>query len=93
MLAIGVWALVLALITSVITSLGLFCGVQPRMTLSSGPTDDPLGPQPFSATTPVFVVALNAPTTAVGVLSVTGFHNHAAVAGDRASQLPVITTR
>ena len=72
MLAIGVWAFVCALMTSVILSLGLFCGVQPRTTLSSGPTLAPFGPQPWRATTPVFVAELNAPSTAVGLVSVSG---------------------
>src|ERR1051325_3326979 len=57
----GVWALVIALITSWITSLGLFCGVQPSRRLSSGPTVAPFGPQAWSFTTPVLVLASNAP--------------------------------
>ena len=61
MLWIVVCAFVVALIASVITSLGLFAGVQPSRTLSSGPTEAPFGPQPCSLTTPLFVCALNAP--------------------------------
>src|SRR5437879_13801960 len=58
--------LVVALITSVVVSLGLFCGVQPRSRLSLGPTVAPFGPHAWSGTTPVFVTGSNAPTTAVG---------------------------
>src|SRR5215472_10752382 len=69
---IGVWTLVLALIASVIVSLGLLRGVQPRSTLSSVPTEEPLGLQAFSLTTPSFVAGLKAPWTAVGWASVFG---------------------
>ena len=55
MLATGVCALVIAFITSVITSLGLFAGVQPNRMLSFGPTVAPFGPQAWSLTTPVLV--------------------------------------
>src|SRR5262244_3551996 len=46
-----VCSLLLALITSVITSLGLLAGVQPSRILSCGPTVEPFGPQPVSGTT------------------------------------------
>src|SRR5713226_4921093 len=57
--------LVLALMTSVVVSLGLFCGVQPSNRLAFGPTVAPFGPHAFNFTTPVFVAGLNAPIVAV----------------------------
>src|SRR3954453_15056227 len=68
----GVCTLVLALMTSVMWSLGLFAGVQPSRMLSCGPTVAPFGPQACSGMTPVLVGGLNAPCTAVGVVSVAG---------------------
>src|ERR1700693_61907 len=64
----GVCSLVLALITNVVVSLGLFCGVQPSNRLSSGPTVAPFGLQAWSSTTPVLVAGSNAPRTAVGAV-------------------------
>src|ERR1700694_4853824 len=64
----GVGSLVLALITNVVVSLGLFCGVQPSNRLSSGPTVAPFGLQAWSRTTPVFLAGLKAPWTAVGAV-------------------------
>src|SRR5262252_1177255 len=64
--------LILALITSVVTLLGLLAGVQPSSRLSFTPTVAPLGPQACSGTTPVLVAGLNAPTTAVDIVSVVG---------------------
>src|SRR5690349_12291065 len=68
MLLTGVCALLVAFMTRLITSLGLFAGVQPSRMLSCGPTVAPFGPQWWSATTPVLVLELNAPWTTTTVV-------------------------
>jgi len=65
MLLTGVCTLLTAFNTSVIVSLGLFCGVQPNRMFSFGPTVAPFGPQPCSAMTPVLVVVLKVPSVPV----------------------------
>src|SRR4249919_2623162 len=55
--------LVVALMTSVLRLAGLLASVQPSSRLSCGPTVMPLGPQSLSATTPVLVAGLKAPST------------------------------
>src|SRR4051812_45944481 len=64
--------LVFALITSVVTLLGLLAGVQPSSRLSLTPTVAPFGPQACSGTTPVLVAGSNAPISAVDPLRVVG---------------------
>src|SRR5579864_1974300 len=64
--------LVAALITNVLVSLGLFCGVQPSSRLPCGPTVMPFGPQACSMTTPVLVAGLKAPMTAEAPVRVVG---------------------
>src|SRR6202030_3556392 len=64
--------LVFAFMTSVVMPLGRLFGVQPSSRLSWGPTVAPFGPQPVSGTTPVFVVALNAPIVVTGPVTVVG---------------------
>src|SRR6266853_1379707 len=63
--------LVAALMTSVLVSLGLFCGVQPSRRLSLGPTVAPFGEHRFSGMTPVFVDGSNAPYVALGAVGST----------------------
>src|SRR5580765_1139754 len=72
MLFTWVKCLVVALITSVLSLVGLFAGVQPRSRLSFGPTVAPLGPQLLSARTPVFVAGLNGPSTKTPGVTVFG---------------------
>ena len=72
MLLIGVCVRLTAFITSVITSLGLFCGVQPSRIFSSGPSVDPFGPQACSAITPVLVAGSKAPSVTDGVVIALG---------------------
>ena len=64
--------LVVALITSVLSLVGLLAGVHPSSRLSCGPTVAPLGPQLLSGRTPVFVAGLKAPSTMVGRVMVVG---------------------
>src|SRR5581483_4176084 len=66
MLSMCAMFLVAALMTSVVLSLGLFCGVQPSSRLSWTPTVAPFGPHLLSGTTPVLVVGSNAPSPIVG---------------------------
>ena len=63
---------VFALITSVLVSLGLFCGVQPTSRLPCGPTVAPFGPHPLSFRTPVFVPGSKAPRIAEAAVRVAG---------------------
>ena len=64
--------LVVALMTSVLSLVGLLAGVQPNRRLSCGPTVAPLGPQLLSFRTPVFVAGLKAPSTMVPGVTVVG---------------------
>src|SRR5437899_1362280 len=64
--------LVVALMTSVLSLVGLLAGVQPSSRLSCGPTVAPLGPQLLSCKTPVLVIGLNAPSTIAGRVTVVG---------------------
>src|SRR2546421_11138456 len=64
--------LVVALMTSVLSFVGLFAGVQPSSRLSCGPTVAPLGPQLLSGKTPVFVAGSKAPSTMTGRVTVVG---------------------
>src|SRR6185437_12090413 len=70
-LSICAMFLVVALMTRVVVSLGLFCGVQPSSRLSWTPTVAPLGPHLLSGTTPVLVAGSNAPSAVVGPLGST----------------------